>query len=61
LVLSGSFDTPEDSQEDYATGYVLTDEHKIRVVIDPKDLIPERDTTNNEGTFTCSPDTHSCS
>jgi subtilase family serine protease len=61
LVLTGSLDTPEIGHTVYATGHVITDEHEIRIVIDPADLIAESDESNNEGTLTCSSTSRSCS
>jgi hypothetical protein len=61
LAQSGSLDTPQSDQMLYETGYFIENEHLIRVVIDPDDLIPESDTSNNAGTLACSPITHTCS
>jgi hypothetical protein len=60
LADSGSFDTPALGSMVFWTEHVVDGERRIRVVIDPDNLIAESDETNNEGTLTCSSASHSC-
>jgi subtilase family serine protease len=61
LVHSGSDTTPVMGSRATWTGYTLTGEYTIRIVIDPDNLIAESNEGNNELTLDCNTASHSCS
>jgi subtilase family serine protease len=57
---SGFGNTPPVGSMPTWTEYYLTDQHMVRVVIDPRNLIDEAEEGNNELTRICSADTLAC-
>jgi hypothetical protein len=60
VVTAGICETPSIGRGVCRTTHIVIGERRIRVVIDPENLIPESNEGNNEAEWICSSDTQSC-